>query len=49
MRPVDTTPFTAKQGLYLAFIYYYSKIHGMSPAEGRLPSGFPGHAARRAS
>ena len=23
------TPFTAKQGQYLAFIYYYSKIHGI--------------------
>ena len=27
------TPFTAKQGQYLAFIYYYSKIHGTPPAE----------------
>ena len=27
------TPFTAKQGQYLAFIYYYSKIHGIPPAE----------------
>jgi DNA-binding MarR family transcriptional regulator len=27
------TPFTAKQGQYLAFIYYYSKIHGVPPAE----------------
>jgi DNA-binding MarR family transcriptional regulator len=26
-------PFTAKQGQYLAFIYYYSKIHGTPPAE----------------
>ena len=25
--------FTAKQGQYLAFIYYYSKIHGTPPAE----------------
>jgi repressor LexA len=25
--------FTAKQGQYLAFIYYYSKIHGAPPAE----------------
>ena len=33
-RPDDMpTPFTAKQGQYLAFIYYYSKIHGMAPAE----------------
>jgi hypothetical protein len=27
------TPFTAKQGQYLAFIYYYSKIHSIPPAE----------------
>ena len=27
------TPFTPKQGQYLAFIYYYSKIHGIPPAE----------------
>ena len=27
------TAFTAKQGQYLAFIYYYSKIHGTPPAE----------------
>jgi len=26
-------PFTGKQGQYLAFIYYYSKIHGTPPAE----------------
>ncbi len=26
-------PFTVKQGQYLAFIYYYSKIHGTPPAE----------------
>lgn len=26
-------PFTATQGQYLAFIYYYSKIHGTPPAE----------------
>jgi DNA-binding MarR family transcriptional regulator len=25
--------FTAKQGQYLAFIHYYTKIHGSSPAE----------------
>ena len=25
--------FTAKQGQYLAFIYYYTKIHGTPPAE----------------
>ena len=26
-------PFTAKQGQYLAFIYYYTNIHGRPPAE----------------
>ena len=25
--------FTAKQGQYLAFIFYYTKIHGFAPAE----------------
>lgn len=31
---IDTgKPFTAKQGQYLAFIYYYTKIHGTPPAE----------------
>jgi repressor LexA len=25
--------FTRKQGQYLAFIYYYTKIHGRAPAE----------------
>ncbi len=29
----ELKPFTAKQGQYLAFIYYYTKIHGMPPAE----------------
>lgn len=28
--------FTAKQGQYLAFIYYYTKIHGRAPAEAEL-------------
>jgi DNA-binding MarR family transcriptional regulator len=26
-------PFTSKQGQYLAYIYYYTKIHGRPPAE----------------
>ena len=30
--PVQGT-YTAKQGQYLAFIYYYTKIHRQSPAE----------------
>ncbi|NQT60537.1 MAG: MarR family transcriptional regulator [Bacteroidetes bacterium] len=25
--------FTKKQGQYLAFIYYYTKMHGQPPAE----------------
>ena len=29
----DARPFTVKQGQYLAFIYYYTKIHRMAPAE----------------
>lgn len=29
-------PFTAKQGQYLSFIYYYTKIHGTPPAEADL-------------
>jgi len=32
--------FTDKQGQYLAFIYYYSKIHGMSPSEAELQQYF---------
>jgi len=26
-------PYTAKQGQYLAYIYYYTKMHGVAPAE----------------
>ena len=29
-------PFTPKQGQYLAFIYYYTKIHGQAPAEAEM-------------
>ena len=25
--------YTEKQGKYLAFIYYYTKLHGRAPAE----------------
>jgi Mn-dependent DtxR family transcriptional regulator len=28
-----TKRYTDKQGQYLAFIYYYTKIHGRAPAE----------------
>ena len=26
-------PYSSKQGQYLAFIFYYTKIHGRAPAE----------------
>ena len=29
----NAPPYTKKQGQYLAFIYYYTKIHGRPPAE----------------
>jgi repressor LexA len=32
--------FTDKQRQYLAFIYYYSKIHGTSPSEAELQQYF---------
>lgn len=28
--------YTSTQGQYLAFIYYYTKIHGVSPAEADM-------------
>ena len=36
----DERRFTAKQGQYLAFIYYYTKIHGRAPAEAELQAYF---------
>ena len=33
-------PYTAKQGQYLAFIFYYAKIHGRAPAESDLQNYF---------
>lgn len=32
--------FTAKQGQYLAFIYYYTKLNGRSPAESDIQAYF---------
>src|SRR4029079_2051866 len=32
--------YTAKQGQYLAFIYYYTKIHRRAPAESDLQEYF---------
>jgi hypothetical protein len=36
----EAKPFTPKQGQYLAFIYYYTKIHGRAPAEADLERYF---------
>ena len=38
----DTMPprYTEKQGQYLAFIYYYAKIHGRSPSEAEIQAYF---------
>jgi Mn-dependent DtxR family transcriptional regulator len=33
-------PYTDKQGQYLAFIYYCSKIHGRAPAEAEMQQYF---------
>ena len=35
-QPPVQCPYTAKQGQYLAFIYYYTKIHRQPPAEATL-------------
>lgn len=32
--------FTAKHGQYLAFIFYYTKIHGVAPAEADMEKYF---------
>ena len=32
--------YTVKQGQYLAFIYYYTKIHGRSPSEADMQRFF---------
>ncbi len=36
----ESKQFTAKQGQYLAYIYYYTKIHGRPPAESDLQRFF---------
>lgn len=33
-------PYTAKQGQYLAFIFYYTRIHGVAPAESDMQNYF---------
>jgi repressor LexA len=37
---VPNKPYTAKQGQYLAFIYYYTKLHGVAPAESDMQKYF---------
>ena len=32
--------YTAKQGQYLAFIFYFRKIHGFAPAESDMQNYF---------
>lgn len=32
----ESPPYTAKQGQYLAFIHYYTKIHGQAPSEAEI-------------
>jgi DNA-binding MarR family transcriptional regulator len=32
--------YTAKQGQYLAFVYYYTKIHRRAPAESEIQQYF---------
>lgn len=32
--------YTERQGQYLAFIYYYAKIHGLPPAEADMQRYF---------
>jgi repressor LexA len=36
----ESKPFTERQGQYLAYIYYYTKIHGRPPAEADLQRFF---------
>lgn len=33
-------PYTSKQGQYLAFIYYYTKVNGRAPAEADMQRYF---------
>jgi Mn-dependent DtxR family transcriptional regulator len=33
-------PYTKRQGQYLAFIYYYGKIHGRPPSESDMQQYF---------
>jgi repressor LexA len=37
---VTKKAYTAKQGQYLAYIFYYTKIHGVAPAEADMQNYF---------
>jgi repressor LexA len=37
---VPTVEFTQKQGQYLAYIYYYSKVNGRPPAQADIQRYF---------
>jgi repressor LexA len=39
-RVPPTRKYTHKQGQYLAFIYYYTKVHGVAPAEAEIQRYF---------
>lgn len=39
-QPVSPPNYTPKQGQYLAFIYYYTKLNGRSPAEQDMQNYF---------
>jgi Mn-dependent DtxR family transcriptional regulator len=40
VRVPPTWKYTAKQGQYLAFIYHYTKIHRIAPAEAEIQRYF---------
>jgi hypothetical protein len=40
LRVVMKKAYTEKQGQFLAFIYYYSKIHGCAPSEADMQQYF---------
>jgi hypothetical protein len=45
--PREIEPFAPKQGQYLAFLYYYTKIHGRPPAEADQRTGVLGRDSRK--
>jgi hypothetical protein len=39
-QPATPAPYTARQGQFLAFIYYYTKVNGVPPAESDIARYF---------